>query len=279
MRSSLRRDLPFQSAVPAATAPPAAAPTAAPTTVDFVFLPSSWPAMAPTAAPAATFLAWSPVLCARTVSMLATCTLPFTGYVAPLYDTETGSNARRMPSLPFSPRLASVTRSVTRAPAGTDTPLVPVTGSLSVAFTSSPTLPVFVQKRDSLVADIAVPPAIVPVVAAAARGAGAAALGAAALGAAAAAGLAAAGAAAGWAATCAVSDSCGWPAAAGASSTCLLSAGASPDLAQAPISATAASGASVVRINFVMRISCHRVGERSLNTRFARRVAQPARRT
>src|SRR5512133_714819 len=77
---------------------------------------------------------------------------------------ETGSKARRMPSLPFSPRLASLTRSVTLAPAGTETPFVPLTASASVAFTRSPTLAMFVHTLVELDAFSSVPAAIVPVV-------------------------------------------------------------------------------------------------------------------
>src|SRR5580765_2180526 len=67
-----------------------------------------------------------------------------------------------MLSFAFSLRLSFVTSSTTVAPAGIVAPLLPVTGSLSVAVKRSPTLFVFVHTFDVDASVSAVPDAIAP---------------------------------------------------------------------------------------------------------------------
>jgi len=74
---------------------------------------------------------------------------------------------------------------------------------------------------------------------------------------------------------CAVSPNCGWLATAGASSTSRLSAAALSDLPHAAIKVTNTSGATIIRINFVMSFSSLRVGSRLSNIRIADGGTQP----
>ena len=111
----------------------------------------------------ATFFASSPLSCERTRSIDALTTSASGVYVRPFAVIDTTRNPITMLVFESVLRFSSVTSIETVEPAGSETPFVPVTLSVSDALKRSPTLLVLVHTFEPDASASDVPEAIVPV--------------------------------------------------------------------------------------------------------------------